>query len=160
MGCFWCLYVKIWQKKDGEIFADSEKVTTFAPAMRSKRPLKHKQRFWKSFLKNLAKKIWRFEKLALPLHPLSPQKRKQRSEKKFEKSCKKIWWLRKKVLPLHHFPLWKSGQARRLERAFRWTRNVLIAIYEQRSLKLLSSKVFIHSKEWFQTIPLRLELKI
>ena len=160
MGCFWCLYVKIWQEKDGEIFADSEKVTTFAPAMRSKRPLKHKQRFWKSFLKNLAKRFGGLKNLPYLCIRFRLKNESNVLKKKFEKSCKKIWWLRKKVLPLHHFPLWKSGQARRLERALRWTRNVLIAIYEQRSLKLLSSKVFIHSKEWFQTIPLRLELKI
>jgi len=63
-------------------FADIRKVATFATALRSKRPLKRKETGSEKFLKILAKKIWRKEKLVLPLQPLSPQKRKQRSEKK------------------------------------------------------------------------------
>lgn len=68
-------------------------------------------------------------------------------KKKFEKSFKKIWWFQKKVLPLHHFPLRESGQSLAGLRTDTETEFVLIAIYEQRSLKNLSSKVFIHSKE-------------
>ena len=98
-------------------------------------------------LKKSFKIFWRFEKLDLSLHPLSPHNESERSEKKFEKSFKKIWWFQKKVLPLHHFPLRKSGQSLAGLRTDTETEFVLIAIYEQRSLKNLSSKVFIHSKE-------------
>ena len=147
-------------KKVLKKFADIRKVATFATALRSKWPLKRKETGSEKFLKILAKRFGEKKNLSYLCNRFRLKNESNVLKKKFEKSCKKIWWLRKKVLPLHHFPLWKSGQARRLERALRWTRNVLIAIYEQRSLKLLSSKVFIHSKEWFQTIPLRLELKI
>ena len=63
-------------------FGESEKVATFATAMRSKQPLQRKETGSEKFLKNSCKKIWRKEKLVLPLQPLSPLKRKQRSEKK------------------------------------------------------------------------------
>ena len=92
-------------KKVLKRFAGNEKVATFASAMRSKRSLKRKETGSEKFLKNSCKKIWRKEKLVLPLQPLSPQNESNVLKKKFEKSFKKIWWFQKKVLPLHHFPL-------------------------------------------------------
>ena len=105
------------------------------------------KKFWKK-LQN----IWRVEKFALSLHPLSPQKRKHGSEKKkFENFSKKIWWFGKKVLPLHHFPplKWRT----KLERFWRprRARKVLTIKIEQRSLKIFEQQSFSTlEKEWFQ----------
>ena len=57
--------------------------------MRSKTTSEAQTKVLKKFFEKSCKKIWKFEKLALPLHPLSPQKRKQRSEKKSLKNLAK-----------------------------------------------------------------------
>ena len=87
-------------KKVLKRFAGNEKVATFASAMRSKRSLKRKETGSEKFLKNSCKKIWRKEKLVLPLHPLSPRNEIETKATFLKKSCKNIWKLKKRALPL------------------------------------------------------------
>ena len=87
-------------------------------------------------LKKSSQKIWWFEKLVLPLHPLSPKNESRVLKKKFWKSSKKIWWLQKRVLPLHHFPPHKKAvRTEGSKDRSKQTETVHIAIYERRSLK-------------------------
>ena len=105
------------------------------------------QRFFKKVMKKSSSKIWWFEKFVLPLQPLSPLKRKQRSEKKSLKNLsKRFGGLKKRFYLCTTF---RYEKAVKLNEVFGPHRieSVLIEIYERRSLKLLSSKVFIHSKE-------------
>ena len=108
---------KIRLKKVPKRFGESEKVATFATALREKYSFKAQRKGSEKFLKILAK---RFGEKKILLYLCNRFRLKNESKvlkKKFEKSCKKIWWFKKKVLPLHHFPLRKSGQAKRGLRA-------------------------------------------
>ena len=127
-------------------FAGNEKVATFASAMRSKRSLKRKETGSEKFLKNSCKKIWRKEKLVLPLQPLSPQNESNVLKKSLKNLSKRFGGFKKRFYLCTTFRYEISGQTIEVERPLR-IESVLIVIYEQRSLKLLSSKVFIHSKE-------------
>ena len=142
---------KIWRIRKSSYLCNRNEVKTTSATQRD--------RFWKIFEKS-CKKIWRLENLVLPLQPLSPQKRKQGSEKKVWKIFQKDLVVWKKGLTFASLSATKKRSNKTRSSGLTELRIVLIEIYEQRSLKLLSSKVFIHSKEWFQTIPLRLELKI
>ena len=53
-------------------FAGEEKVATFATALREQHSIEAKQTGSEKVLKKSFQIIWRFEKLDLSLHPLSP----------------------------------------------------------------------------------------
>ena len=111
-----------------------------------------------------------FQKNDLPLHPLRMQHTvrsdaKKGSEKILKNSFKKIWWFENKHLSLHRFPLknrgQNSGRGRKADPG-EIKEIVLIVIYWTAFFEVFEQlKVFSTlAREWFQTIPLRLELKI
>ena len=104
-------------KKVPKRFGESEKVATFATALREKHSFKAQRKGSEKFLKILAKRFGEKEYLPYLCNRFRLKNESKVLKKKFEKSCKKIWWFKKKVLPLHHFPLRKSGQAKRGLRA-------------------------------------------
>ena len=110
------------------------------------------------------------QKNDLPLHPLRMQHTvrndtKKGSEKILKNSFKKIWWFENKHLSLHRFPLknrgQNSGRGRKADPG-EIKEIVLIVIYWTAFFEVFEQlKVFSTlAREWFQTIPLRLELKI
>ena len=129
---------------------------------------KHKNRFWKILKK--FRNLLEIQKNDLPLHPLRMQHTvrndtKKGSEKILKNSFKKIWWFGNKHLSLHHFPLknrgQNSGRGRKADPG-EIKEIVLIVIYWTAFFEVFEQlKVFSTlAREWFQTIPLRLELKI
>ena len=68
---------------------------------------------------------------------MAERRKRTGSEELMKKSFKKIWRFQKQCLPLHHFPLKKAVS--QTVQSEGWgpekTEDVLIAIYEQRSLK-------------------------
>jgi hypothetical protein len=75
----------------------------FAPAIRSETLPERRKWFLKNFIKLFFKKIWKFEKVALPLQPLSllnGSNLKLVLTKKMKNFSKKIWKLQKLALPL------------------------------------------------------------
>ena len=146
-------------KKVPKRFGESEKVATFATALREKHSSKAKKQVLKIFEKFLQKDLEK-RKTCLTFATAFASKTKAAFWKKSLKNLsKRFGGLKKRFYLCTTF---RYEKAVKLNEVFGPHRieSVLIEIYEQRSLKLLSSKVFIHSKEWFQTIPLRLELKI
>ena len=125
---------RFWKilEKVPKSFGDSEKWLTFAPASNATHGLK------------------RYEKS---------------SEKILKNSFKKIWWFENKHLSLHRFPLknrgQNSGRGRKADPG-EIKEIVLIVIYWTAFFEVFEQlKVFSTlAREWFQTIPLRLELKI
>ena len=129
---------------------------------------KQKNRFWKILKKIL--NLIEIQKNDLPLHPLRMQHTvrndtKKGSEKILKNSFKKIWWFENKHLSLHRFPLknrgQNSGRGRKADPG-EIKEIVLIVIYWTAFFEVFEQlKVFSTlAREWFQTIPLRLELKI
>ncbi|MFQ9760353.1 MAG: hypothetical protein ACLRZL_06475 [Alistipes communis] len=104
-------------RKNREIFADSEIVATFAPAIRKSTFLSKSQVYSRKPAAggNGGSKLQKFlenylvdSKKGFTFAPLSAPKTGGEVLKKLrKKSSSKIWWIRKKVLPLHHFPLRK-----------------------------------------------------
>ena len=146
-------------KKVPKRFGESEKVATFATALREKHSSKAKKQVLKIFEKFLQKDLEK-RKTCLTFATAFASKTKATFWKKSLKNLSKRFGGLKKMFYL--CTTFRYEKAVKLNEVFEPHRieSVLIEIYKQRSLKLLSSKVFIHSKEWFQTIPLRLELKI
>ena len=65
----------------------------------------------KNFLKLFFKKIWKFQKLALPLHPRSMiNEQRMVLEKKFKIFFKKIWKFGKVAVPLQPLSASKIGE--------------------------------------------------
>ena len=129
---------------------------------------KHKNRFWKILKK--FRNLLEIQKNDLPLHPLRMQHTvwsdtKKGSEKILKNSFKKIWWFENKHLSLHRFPLknrgQNSGRGRKADPG-EIKEIVLIVIYWTAFFEVFEQlKVFSTlTREWFQTIPLRLERKI
>ena len=140
-------------KKVPKRFGESEKVATFATALREKHSSKAKKQVLKIFEKFLQKDLEK-RKTCLTFATAFASKTKATFwKKKFEKSFKKIWWFEKKVLPLHHFPLRKSGQAKRGLRAsqnrkcsYRNIRTTFFEVIEQQSFypleRVISNNTF------------------
>ena len=146
-------------KKVPKRFGESEKVATFATALREKHSSKAKKQVLKIFEKFLQKDLEK-RKTCLTFATAFASKTKAAFWKKSLKNLsKRFGGLKKRSYLCTTFRYEKAVKQNEVFGPHR-IESVLIEIYEQRSLKLLSSKVFIHSKEWFQTIPLRLELKI
>ena len=123
------------------------------------------EKFWKKF-----RNLLEIQKNDLPLHPLRIRNtvrndKRKGSENFWKNSFKKIWWFKKYDLSLHHFPLknrgQNSGRGRKADPG-EIKEIVLIVIYWTAFFEVFEQlKVFSTlAREWFQTIPLRLELKI
>ena len=130
----------------------------------------------KQVLKNFGKSseiLWRFRKMTYLCTRFECNTRfeaiRKKVLKKFWKilknSFKKIWWFENKHLSLHRFPLknrgQNSGRGRKADPG-EIKEIVLIVIYWTAFFEVFEQlKVFSTlAREWFQTIPLRLELKI
>ena len=172
----------IWAKGGGKKSAENiwkgrEKVFIFAPALRetavAAAGFRPKWRGSETFWEDLSKRFGRFGKGCYFCSPQGGQRWPRygwegsgsfRIEKK---SWKKIWRFQKKCLSLHHFPLKKRRSVQGRRRAERSDRNpgeirncsyshirtAFFEVIEQLKFSTLE-------KEWFQTIPLRFELKI
>ena len=110
-----------------------------------------------SFSKKTFQNIWIIRKDGLSLHPLRWRKDAS-ARRKFlrrswkRKKSKKIWKFEKLALPLHHFPAFRSEVVKERSSEQNWNK-VLWRYWAAK--KVLSTL----AREWFQTIPLRLELR-
>jgi len=83
----------------------------FALAIRYETAPERRKWFLKIFIKLFLKKIWKFEKLALPLQPLSLRNEGNRfSEKSLKIFSKRFGSLEKLPYLCNRFPLQKSGR--------------------------------------------------
>ena len=117
----------------------------FAPAIRSETLPERRKWFLKNFIKLFFKKIWKFEKVALPLQPLSllnENESKTFSEKKFENFFKKIWKFEKVALPLQPLSASKIGERNKeIKQTSVLRYNSFFEVFEQ------LNKFFPHSQE-------------
>ena len=166
----WEKGVKIVEKKSRNYLEVAWKSPYLCTRFEREIPLESdKNRFWK-ILKKKFRNLLEIQKNDLPLHPLRMQHTvrndtKKGSEKILKNSFKKIWWFENKHLSLHRFPLknrgQNSGRGRKADPG-EIKEIVLIVIYWTAFFEVFEQlKVFSTlAREWFQTIPLRLELKI
>jgi len=125
-------------KKVLKKFADIRKVATFATALRSKRPLKRKETGSEKFLKILAKRFGEKKNLSYLCKRFRLKNESNVLKKSLKNLAKRFGGLRKRFYLCTTFRSEKADKQNEVERPL-GIGNVLIVIYEQRSLKLLSS---------------------
>ena len=130
----------------------------FALAIRYETAPECRKWFLKIFIKLFLKKIWKFEKLALPLQSLSLRNEGNRfSEKSLKFFFKKIWKFGKVALPLQPLSASKIGKRdRNIDRLRSWDTNSFFEVFEQ------LNKFFPHSQEcnFKRTITFEIRAKI
>ena len=158
------------RKKVPELFGSCLEKSLSLHPLRERNTARKRQ---KQVLKNFEKSseiLWRFRKMTYLCTRFECNTRFETIRKKVLKKfwkilSKKIWWFENKHLSLHHFPLknrgQNSGRGRKADPG-EIKEIVLIVIYWTAFFEVFEQlKVFSTlAREWFQTIPLRLELKI